>query len=164
MRRGPKGVICSLDRNPARLRLAACAEVADQLVVTAMFDRSWLTRDRPRRRRGRIEPRHSGPECSACPWGRCGYSMLRATGTAMWSAFSPSQPPSHGHQKIAPKPKRRTECRSGTARDAGSGAPPAASRPRLRSCRPSTAPRHRWAHRRPRSRRGAPWSRRTVRR
>jgi len=97
------------------------------------------------------------------PWDRCVNRCCTRRQRRCGRPSSPSRPPSHGHQKLALKTRRRAECRSGNARDGGSGAPPAASRPRPRSFRPSTAPRHRRAHRRPRSRRGAPWSRRTAR-
>jgi hypothetical protein len=58
----------------------------------------------------------------------------------------------------------RLRVRAEGQHDSESGAPPAASRPRPRSCRPSSAPRLRRAHRRPRTHRGAPWSRRMARR
>jgi hypothetical protein len=74
------------------------------------------------------------------------------------------RPLGHAHQNIPVKTWPQTACQCSPLCDAGSGAPPAASRPRPRSCRPNTVPRHRRAHRRPRNRQGAPWSRRTARR
>lgn len=43
---------------PAGERLVRSASSFLQSRLTAVFDRSWLTRNRPRRRRARIEPRH----------------------------------------------------------------------------------------------------------
>jgi hypothetical protein len=74
------------------------------------------------------------------------------------------RPLGRAHQIIPVKTRPRTACQCSTLCDAGSGAPPAASRPRPRSCRPNSVPRHRRAHRRPRNRLGAPWSRRKARR
>jgi hypothetical protein len=69
------------------------------------------------------------------------------------------RPLGRARQNIAVKARLQAGCQCSTLCDAGSGAPPAASRPRPRSCRPNTAPRHRRAHRRPRNRRDAPRSR-----
>ena len=99
------------------------------------------------------------PECSAC---QGAFRLIHgAPSDNGGRADRPRQlrPLGHAHQNIQFKPRSQTAGRCSTLCDAGIGAPPAANQPRPRCCRPNTVPGHRRAHRRPRSRRDAPWSR-----